>query len=138
MRQSSSGWSQSPRRPLQAADGYRPALGPVSKISEFFVVAPNGNLLALSASTKQGTVQTLALSGFALAPGSSATFTYNGGVTIGALALLQGHTPTHGIVAGQKSIVTVLGSGEHAQMAVTASGYCDHNFQFDYCARNIY
>jgi len=98
------------------------ALGPISKTSEFFVVAPNGSLLALSASSKQGAIQTLALSGFSMAPGSSATFTYNGAITIGALALLQGHTPTHGVVAGQKYIVTVLGSGEHAQTAVIASG----------------
>jgi len=98
------------------------AIGPISKTSEFFIIAPNGSLLALSASSKQGAIQTLALSGFSMAPGSSATFTYNGAVTIGALALLQGHTPTHGIVAGQKYIVTVLGSGEHAQTAVIASG----------------
>ncbi len=98
------------------------AIGPVSKISEFFVVAPNGSLLSLTADSRQGAIQTLALSGYSLAPGASVTFTYNGALTIGAFALLQGHTPTQGIVTGQKYIVTVLGSGQHAQIAVTASG----------------
>ena len=98
------------------------ALGAISKDSEFFVVTPNGTLLALSATSKDGAIQTLALSGFALAPGSSATFTYNGPITIGAFELLQGHTPTHAVEAGQKYIVTVLGNSEHAQTAVIASG----------------
>src|SRR5271169_1155520 len=98
------------------------ALGAISKDSEFFVVTPNGTMLALSATSKDGAIQTLALSGFSLAPGSSATFTYNGPITIGAFELLQGHTPTHGVEAGQKYIVTVLGNGEHAQTAVIAGG----------------
>lgn len=102
--------------------GWVPAssLGAISKISEFFVVAPNGTLFPLTASTYHGVVQTLALAGFALAPGDSATFAYDGQVTIGALALLQGSTPTHAVVAGQKYIVTVTGGGQHAQTAVIA------------------
>jgi hypothetical protein len=95
--------------------------GPVSKISEFFVVVPNGSLVPVTASTSRGMIQTLALAGYTLAPHQSATFTYTGPVTIGALTLLQGHTPTQGINAGQNYVVTITASGLYAQSAVTAS-----------------
>ncbi len=98
------------------------AIGPISRNSEFFIAASNGSLLALSASSKQGAYQTLALSGFTLAPGSSETFTYNGQITMGAFRLYQGQTPIQGILSGQKYIVTVLGSGRDAQTALTAGG----------------
>jgi len=97
------------------------SFGSISKISEFFVVVPNGSLVHLTASTNKGMIQTLALAGYTLAPNASATFTYNGQVTIGALALLQGHTPTQGINAGQRYVITMLGSGSYAQSAVTAT-----------------
>jgi hypothetical protein len=104
--------------------GWMPStpFGPISRNSEFFVVAPNGSLLALTSDTKMGAIQTLAYAGYALAPGSSATFNYNGPVTMGGFALFQGNAPTSGIVPGQKYIVTVLGSGQHAQTGVTATG----------------
>jgi len=98
------------------------ALGSVSKTSEFFVIAPNGSMIPLNTATKQQTVQILALAGFTVSPGVSQTFTYNGPITIGALALLQGQTPTHDLTFGQKYIITILGSNEHAQIAVTAGG----------------
>jgi hypothetical protein len=95
--------------------------GPVSKISEFFVVLPDGSLVPVTASTNRGMIQTLAMAGYTLAPHQSATFTYTGPVTIGALTLLQGHTPTQGINVGQNYVVTITGSGLYAQSAVTAS-----------------
>jgi hypothetical protein len=96
------------------------AIGSVSKTSEFFVIAPNGNMIPLTATTKEQAISTLALAGFTLAPGMSQSFSYDGPITVGALTLLQGTTPTHGIVLGQKYILTVLGSNQHAQTAVTA------------------
>ncbi len=98
------------------------AIGAVSKTSEFFVVAPNGSLVPMTASTKDGAEQTLEIAGFTLAPGANETFSYNGQLTFGAFALLQGQFPTHPVTTGQKYIVTVLGSGEHAQTAVIAGG----------------
>jgi len=103
--------------------GWVPAnpFGPVSKISEFFVVVPNGSLVPVTASTNRGMIQTLAMAGYTVAPHQSATFTYSGPVTIGALTLLQGHTPTQSINLGQNYVVTITGSGLYAQSAVTAS-----------------
>jgi hypothetical protein len=103
--------------------GWVPAnpFGPVSKISEFFVVVPNGSLVPVTSSTNRGMIQSLAMAGYTLAPHESATFTYSGPVTIGALTLLQGHTPTRGINVGQNYVVTITGSGLYAQSAVTAS-----------------
>ena len=99
------------------------ALGPVSRISEFFVVVPNGSLVPFNSDSKQGAVQTLALSGYTLAPGTSVTFTYNGAITIGALGITPGtDSNSRGIQAGQRYIVTIFGSGLHAQTAVTVSG----------------
>src|SRR5579864_6591575 len=67
------------------------SFGSVSKNSEFFVVVPNGSLVHVTAGTKNGMIQTLALAGYTLAPNVSATFTSNGQITMGALALLQGN-----------------------------------------------
>jgi hypothetical protein len=106
-----------------ASGGWVPtsSFGSMSKISEFFVVIPNGSLVNLTAATNKGMIQTLALAGYTLAPNASATFTYNGQITIGALAWLQGRTPTQNINAGQRYVMTILGSGSYAQTAVTAT-----------------
>lgn len=103
--------------------GWMPStpFGPVSKISEFFIVTPNGSLVPVTASTNKRLVQTLAMAGYTLAPHQSATFTYTGSVTLGALALLQGHAPTQSINVGQDYVITITGSGLYAQSVVTAS-----------------
>jgi hypothetical protein len=103
--------------------GWVPAssFGSISKISEFFVVVPNGSLVALNATTYKGMFLTLALAGYTLAPHESATFTYNGQITIGALSQLQGKTPTQSINVGQNYVTTIVGSGLYAQSAVIAN-----------------
>ncbi len=61
------------------------SIGSISRISEFFVILPNGSLTPLTASTNKGMIQTIAMAGYTLAPHESVTFTYNGPITIGAL-----------------------------------------------------
>jgi len=97
------------------------SFGSMSKISEFFVPVPNGSLVPLTSTTYVGMTQTLALAGYTLGPNSSVTFTYNGQITIGALAQLQGHTPTQSINLGQRYVMTIVGSGFYAQSAITAT-----------------
>ena len=97
------------------------SFGSISKISEFFVVVQNGSLVPLTAATYKGIVQTLALAGYNLAPNQSVTFTYSGVVTIGALAQLQGKTPTQPINIGQRYVMTIVGSGTFARSLVNAT-----------------
>jgi hypothetical protein len=97
------------------------SIGAVSKISEFFTVVPNGSLVPVTSTTNRGMIQALAMAGYTVAPHQSATFTYTGPITIGALILLQGSTPTQSINTGQNYVVTITGSGLYAQSAVTAA-----------------
>ena len=96
-------------------------MGSISKISEFFVVASNGSLLSLNSKSHQQLDTTMDAGGNSMAAGSSVTYTYNGPVTMGALALLQGQTPTQSVSPGQRYVVTVLGGGAFAKTLVTAS-----------------
>jgi hypothetical protein len=96
-------------------------MGSVSKISEFFVVASNGSLLGLNSKSHQEADHTMDVAGSSLTAGSSATFTYNGIITIGALELLQGQAPTQQVNSGQRYVITVLGGGAYAQTLLIAS-----------------
>jgi len=59
-------------------------MGSVSKISEFFVVASNDSLLALNSKSHQEVDHTMDTAGSSLEAGSSATYIYDGPITIGA------------------------------------------------------
>ena len=57
----------------------------VSKVSEFFVILANGSLLPLTANGNKLLIHDLTIAGYSVAPHQSATFTYSGPVTMGAL-----------------------------------------------------
>ncbi|MFI5421138.1 MAG: DUF4382 domain-containing protein [Nitrososphaerales archaeon] len=99
----------------------------VSKVSEFFVILANGSLLPLTANGNKLLIHDLTIAGYSVAPHQSATFTYSGPVTMGALKLLQDHTPAQQLSLGQSCVLTVLGSGKYTQTLVTAGALAISN-----------
>ncbi len=91
-----------------------------ASISEYFAVESNGSLVPVTAYGHGQVQATLGSAGYLLQPGTSATFTYSGNITLG---LLQEYhvQPTQQIVGGQQYIVTLLGNGMFAQTDTTAS-----------------
>ena len=105
-----------------ASGGWVPStpFGLVSKTSEFFVIAPNSTMAPVTSTTNKQLVKAITISGYTLAAHNTITFTYLGAVSIGALSLLQGSTPTQGVTLGQRYAATALGSGIYVKTLVTA------------------
>jgi hypothetical protein len=114
---------------------------PLYSTSAVFAVEPNQSLTPLSG-TRLQLIKTVAAAGFLVAPGTSATFTFSGPITVGQLLVTaavvsppngmgmppgQVNTPPpmtsqspQPITSGQKYIVSVQGDGFIAQTAVIA------------------
>ncbi|MHB8566930.1 MAG: DUF4382 domain-containing protein [Nitrososphaerales archaeon] len=89
-------------------------------ISEFFVVESNGSLVAITAYGHEQATSMLGTGGYLLKPGTSATFSYSGNITLGILQQIH-IQPTQQIVQSQQYVVTLLGNGMFAQTDTAAS-----------------
>ena len=95
------------------------SLGSVGKNSEYFGILANGTLLPLTTNSNRVLLHDLTLAGYSLAPHQSATFTYTGPITMGALKLLQDNAPGTQLSFGQSCTVPILGSPKYVQAPVT-------------------
>jgi Domain of unknown function (DUF4382) len=93
--------------------------------SAVFVVLSNGSLVqiqgfmhAMEPDTGSVYGALFNATGFLLAPGDSATFSYNGTITFGFLGLFLGQS-SGGPVSGQQYLVTVIGDQSLASFVVT-------------------
>jgi hypothetical protein len=62
--------------------------------------------------------------GYVLPSGASATFTFNGDITLGiaqAITVLHHQQPTQQIIAGRMYVLTMIGSGMVAETKVSAT-----------------
>jgi hypothetical protein len=93
------------------------------RTSDLFAVQSNGNLDNLNTSSPESVENQVATGGLVLAPGQSATLTYNGPVRIGAQiqTIFPKYIPPM-VVAGSPYVIWVEGSGQIAQAGTSARG----------------
>ncbi len=95
---------------------------PSPSISEFFAVAPNSSLIALTGANHVPIFETIAANGYLLPPAASVTFGYAGPITLGVLtAVWHPGFQTHSIIPGQQYTVRIMASGLIASTEVSAT-----------------
>ena len=95
---------------------------PPAAISEYFAVAPNASLIALTEANHVPIYQTVAANGYFLSPSASVTFSYTGPITLGVLtAVWHSGFQTQQINVGQNYIVKIMASGLVSSTEVTAT-----------------